>query len=81
MVRAVAAAIAALTLVLVVLKLDSIIEWSWLWIMAPIWAAGLALIVGWLAFMITIAAAIHQRDRADEAASKNASKPDDQRPS
>ncbi|KPF73070.1 hypothetical protein IP69_00365 [Bosea sp. AAP35] len=79
MVRAVAAAIAALTLVLVVLKLDSIIDWSWLWIMAPLWAAGLALIVGWLAFVITFAAAIHQRTSTDEAASKVALEQDDQR--
>ena len=81
MVRAGAAAIAALTVTLTILKLNEIIEWSWLWVMSPLWVAGLMLVAGWLAFVLTIAAAIHQRDRADEAASKDASNPHDQRPS
>ena len=67
MVRAVAAAIAALIFVLAALKLDEQIDWTWAWVMAPLWMTGLALVAGWLAFVITFAAAMHQRDRADEA--------------
>ncbi len=79
MVRAVAAAIAALTLVLLTMRLGGVIDWPWPWVLAPLWATGLVLIVGWLAFVFTFAAAMHQRDSADEAASKAAAQQDDSR--
>ena len=79
MVRAVAAAIAALTFVLAALKLDEQIDWTWAWVMAPLWMTGLGLIAGGLAFVITFAAAMHQRDRADEAAAKSTADQDEAR--
>lgn len=81
MVRAVAAAIAALTLVLIFMKLDGLIDWSWRWVTAPLWGSGLILIVGWIAFVATVGAAMHRRDAEIEAASRNATETDENRPS
>ena len=35
---------AALTLLFIGLKLDGVIAWSWLWVLAPLWI-GLAIVV------------------------------------
>lgn len=35
----------ALTIVLVVLKLVGVIDWSWLWVLAPIWVTWTFIIV------------------------------------
>lgn len=45
-----------LTIVFIVLKLTSVIGWSWLWVLAPIWISVLLTILI-IALMILIAAA------------------------
>ena len=79
MVRAVAAAIAALTLVLATMRLGGVIDWPWRWVVAPLWVSGLALIAGWLVFLVVIGAAILRREAAFEAASKSAEEKNDRR--
>lgn len=37
--------IGALTLVFIVLKLCHVIEWSWLWVLSPIWIAAIILVI------------------------------------
>ena len=43
----------ALTIVLVVLKLVGVIDWSWLWVLAPMWIsfAFLIVIASWAALI------------------------------
>lgn len=77
MVRAVAAAIAALTLMLAMMRLGGFIDWPWRWVTAPLWASGLVLIAGWLVFLITMSLAIHRRETDLGAASKGAAEKDD----
>jgi len=79
MARAVAAAIAALTLMLTMMRLGGVIDWPWRWGMAPLWASGLTLIAGWLAFIVVIGAAILRREAEFETASKPADEKNDQR--
>ena len=39
----------ALTLIFIVLKLCKVIDWSWLWVLSPIWLSFLlAVIIIWL---------------------------------
>lgn len=37
----------ALTLVFIILKLTDVIDWSWVWVLAPLWI-GLALFVAFM---------------------------------
>lgn len=39
--------IGLLTIVFIVLKLTKIINWSWWWVLSPIWIMAL-LVIGWL---------------------------------
>jgi hypothetical protein len=79
MVRAVATAIAALTLVLATTRLGGVIDWPWHWVTAPLWVSGLALIAGWLVFIAVIGAAILRREADFEAASKPSDDKNDRR--
>lgn len=40
-----------LTLVFIVLKLTGIISWSWIWVLAPVWASALF----WIGVLVVIA--------------------------
>ena len=73
----VAAALAALTLMLTLMRLGGVIDWPWHWVTAPLWASGLALIAGWLVFIVVIGAAILRREAEFEAATKSADDKDD----
>lgn len=45
--------IGLLTILFIALKLTHVIDWRWLWILAPLWiSAGIALIVCFIAFLI-----------------------------
>jgi hypothetical protein len=47
-----------LTILFVALKLTHQIEWSWLWVLSPLWiAAGFGLLVLLVAFIIAVVAA------------------------
>ncbi len=37
--------VSILTLMLTVLKLTGLIDWSWIWVLSPVWIAGLFAIV------------------------------------
>lgn len=37
-----------LTIVFIVLKLIGIIEWSWLWVLSPLW-------IGWILIIVVVA--------------------------
>ena len=48
-----------LTLIFVVLKLIGVIDWSWVWVLAPFWiGAILSLVFGLVALLMTVIAAI-----------------------
>ena len=48
-----------LTIIFVVLKLVGVIDWSWVWVLAPFWiSAIIALVFGLVALLITVIAAI-----------------------
>ena len=48
-----------LTIIFVVLKLVGVIDWSWVWVLAPFWiGAIIALVFGLVALLITVIAAI-----------------------
>ena len=48
-----------LTLIFVVLKLIGVIDWSWVWVLAPFWiGAIISLVFGLVALLMTIIAAI-----------------------
>lgn len=48
-----------LTIIFVVLKLVGVIDWSWVWVLAPFWiSASIALVFGLVALLITVIAAI-----------------------
>jgi hypothetical protein len=79
MVRAVAAAITALTLMLAAAKLGGSIDLPWRWVTAPLWITALALLAGWLVFLVTMSAAIHRREADLEAGLKKAPDDDDRR--
>lgn len=40
-----------LTLVFIVLKLTGVISWSWIWVLAPVWASALL----WIGILVAIA--------------------------
>ena len=40
-----------LTLVFIVLKLTCVINWSWMWVLAPVWASALV----WSGILVVIA--------------------------
>lgn len=48
-----------LTIVFIVLKLLNVIEWSWVWVLSPIWISA-ALIVLYLLVMIILVALINR---------------------
>lgn len=37
--------ISLLTLIFIVLKLTGLIDWSWVWVLSPIWISGLLFII------------------------------------
>lgn len=41
-----------LTIVFIVLKLTNVINWSWLWVLAPIWMPIALLILGFFVYVI-----------------------------
>ena len=48
-----------LTLIFVVLKLIGVIDWSWVWVLAPFWiGAIISLVFGLVALLMTVIAAI-----------------------
>ena len=48
-----------LTIIFVVLKLVGVIDWSWVWVLAPFWiSAIISLVFGLVALLITVIAAI-----------------------
>ena len=43
-----------LTIVFIVLKLCKVIEWSWVWVLSPLWISfGLAILIVIIVFIIT----------------------------
>lgn len=76
MVRAVAAAITALTLILTAAKLGGSIDLPWRWVTAPLWVTALALLAGWLIFLLTMSAAMHRRETDLDARLKKSSDED-----
>jgi len=48
--------VSALTLIFIVLRLTGVIEWSWLWVLSPLWI--LAIVSFTLLILIVIIAAI-----------------------
>lgn len=49
-----------LAIAFIVLKLTNVINWSWIWVLAPIWIPVSATIV-FLIVMITITVVVHYR--------------------
>ena len=48
-----------LTIIFVVLKLVGVIDWSWVWVLAPVWiGAIISLVLVLIGLLITIVAAI-----------------------
>ena len=48
-----------LTFIFVVLKLIGVIDWSWVWVLAPFWiGAIISLVFGLVALLMTVIAAI-----------------------
>lgn len=48
-----------LTLIFIVLKLIGVIDWSWVWVLAPFWiGAIISLVFGLVALLMTVIAAI-----------------------
>ena len=45
--------VSALTLIFIVLRLTGVIEWSWLWVLSPLWITAI-LSVAAIAVMFTI---------------------------
>ena len=43
-----------LTIAFIVLKLCHVIEWSWLWVLAPLWIAGGLTVLVLLVFLIIV---------------------------
>lgn len=41
-----------LTLIFIVLKLISVIEWSWIWVLSPLWLELLGLMLGFLLYVV-----------------------------
>ena len=37
--------ISALTLIFIVLKLTGLIDWSWVWVLSPVWISGLFFVI------------------------------------
>lgn len=45
-----------LTLIFVVLKLVGVVNWSWLWVLSPLWISfGLSLIIAVIALIVVVA--------------------------
>ena len=43
-----------LTILFVALKLTGVIDWSWWWVLAPLWgsfAIGVVILIGWLIYL------------------------------
>lgn len=44
-----------LTIAFIVLKLTGVIDWSWIWVLAPVWiAAGIVLVCGLVLMVIAV---------------------------
>lgn len=41
-----------LTLIFVVLKLTELIDWSWVWVLSPIWISGLLWVISFTIILI-----------------------------
>ena len=50
-----------LTIVFVVLKLIGVIEWSWLWVLAPLWISFIPLVLYLLLVLIAIVIIVLRR--------------------
>lgn len=37
--------VGALTILFIALKLTDVIDWSWLWVLSPLWISGIALLL------------------------------------
>ena len=44
----------ALTILFVALKLCGVIDWSWVWVLAPIWINAIVIVVRCLIFLLVI---------------------------
>lgn len=44
--------ISILTLIFIILKFWGIIQWSWIWVLCPIWISGLFLVITFTIIMI-----------------------------
>jgi hypothetical protein len=47
-----------LTIVFVVLKLTKAIDWSWVWVLSPVWISAAFAFVIWLGFVIALVVAV-----------------------
>ena len=55
--------IGVLTIVFIVLKLVGVIEWSWMWVLSPIWiSGGLTLVALIIVGLIALAVALFKKD-------------------
>jgi len=45
-------AVELLQVIFIVLKILNKIQWSWLWVLAPIWISIIIFIIGFLSFML-----------------------------
>lgn len=52
-----------LTIVFIVLRLMGIIEWGWVWVLAPLWMPLALVLVGVIIFLIVAAIASNNRKR------------------
>ena len=46
--------VGALTIAFIVLKLLKVIEWSWLWVLSPIWISALGVLAVFLICMLVV---------------------------
>lgn len=47
-----------LTIIFVVLKLVGVVNWSWLWVLAPLWLPTILGFAGWLIFGVILGKAV-----------------------
>lgn len=56
--------VGVLTVVFIALKLTGVINWSWWWVLSPIWIT--ALLVFALAFIAAVVIAVIQKEESDK---------------
>ncbi len=44
--------VSVLTLVFVVLKLTGVINWSWIWVLSPVWIVGLLVVAVFVVILV-----------------------------